>query len=111
VYEAEDPLEAYNRGLEHLDYNEPDLAIEAFTQAMRLKPSSVHSWFGRGFAHAMRGDLEQAVADYTDALRLDPRYVAAYQNRAAAYRQLGRLDEARQDEARLQELRSMNGAA
>lgn len=111
MYEAEDPLEAYNRGLEHLDYNEPDLAIEAFTQVMQLKPTSVHARFGRGFAYAMRGDLEQAVADYTEALRLDPRYVAAYQNRAAAYRQLGRLDEACQDEARLEELKGASGSA
>jgi Flp pilus assembly protein TadD len=109
VYEAEDPIEAYNRGLEHLDYNEPDLAIEAFTQVIALKPTSVHARFGRGFAHAMRGDLDLAVTDYTEALRLDPRYVAAYQNRAVAYRQLGRLDEARQDDAKLQELTGRGG--
>jgi Flp pilus assembly protein TadD len=105
VYEAEDPIEAYNRGLEHLDYNEPDLAIDAFAQVIALKPNSVHAWFGRGFAYAMRGNMETAVADYTEALRLDPTYAAAYHNRSAAYRQLGRIEEAEQDEARYEELK------
>lgn len=105
MYEAEDPIETYNRGLEHLDYNEPDLAIGAFTQVIALKLSAVHAWFGRGFAHAMCGDLEKAVADYSEALRLDPHYAAAYHNRSAAYRQLGRLKEARQDDAAIEQLK------
>ena len=109
MYEAEDPIEAYNRGLEHLDYNEPDLAIEAFTQTIALKPSSVHAWFARGFARASRGNLEEAIADYTEALRLDPRYAAAYQNRSATYRQQGKLDLAEQDETKFRKLREAAG--
>lgn len=105
MYQAEDPIEAYNRGLEHLDYNEPDLAVEAFSQVIALKASSVHAWFGRGFAHALLGDMQQAVADYSQALRLDPLYAAAYKNRAAAYAQLGKPDLATQDEARFRELK------
>jgi tetratricopeptide (TPR) repeat protein len=109
MYQAEDPVETYNRGLEHLDYNEPDLAIEAFSQTLALKPSSVHAWFARGFARASRGDLTGAIADYTEALRLDPCYTAAYQNRSAAYRQQGKTDLADQDEAHCHRLRGAAG--
>jgi len=109
VYEAEDPIEAYNRGMEHLDYNEPDLAIEAFSQTLALRPSAVHAWFARGFAQASRGNLDGAIADYTEALRLDPRYAAAYHNRSAAYRQQGKTELAEQDEAKYRQLRGYAG--
>jgi tetratricopeptide (TPR) repeat protein len=105
LHVAEDPVEAYNRGLEYLDYNEPDMAILAFTEAVQLKPSAA-AWFARGFAHAVRGDLEQAIADYNEAIRLDPAHAAAYHNRAAAFRELGRLDQADQDETKYRELKS-----
>ena len=63
--------------MEYLDYNEPDQAIQAFTEALKLNPRNVHAYFARGCAWAERGDLEKAIADYNEAIRLDPNYVAA----------------------------------
>jgi len=105
VQGVEDPLEAYNRGLDHLDYNEPDLAIAAFSDVVRLKPTAGHAWFARGFAYALRGEFEQAIADYTHAIQLDPTNAAAYHNRAAAYREQGQLEKAAADEKTSRELK------
>ena len=44
AFEAQDAVEAYNRGLEYLDYNEPDQAIAAFSEAIRLNPRHVHAY-------------------------------------------------------------------
>ena len=89
MYDHQDASEAYSRGLEYLDYNEPDQAIVAFTEALKLNPRHIHAYFARGCAWAERGDLERAIADYNEAIRLDPNYAAAYSNRAAALNRRG----------------------
>src|SRR5208283_1080918 len=85
VYDHQDALEAYSRGLEYLEYNEPDQAILAFTEALKLNSRHTHAYFARGCAWAERGNLDKAIADYSEAIRLDPNYDAAYSNRAAAW--------------------------
>ena len=79
-------VEAYGRGLEYLDYNEPDQAIAAFTEAIRLDPRHVQAHFARGYAWAERRTWSGAIADFSEAIRLGSAYAAAYYNRAAAYR-------------------------
>ena len=103
---TQDAVEAYHRGMEYLDYNEPDHAIAAFTEAIRLDGKHANAWFARGFAYASRGHMAKAVADYSEAIRLDPAYAAAYHNRAAAYRELGDLHGAGADEAKVRQLRT-----
>jgi tetratricopeptide (TPR) repeat protein len=88
VFEPQDAREAYNRGLEYLDYNEPDQAIVAFTEAIRMNARHVHAYFARGCAWAERGDFAKAIADYDFALQLDPNYAAAKSNQAEARRLL-----------------------
>jgi tetratricopeptide (TPR) repeat protein len=105
LYEAQDAVEAYNRGLEYLDYNEPDQAITAFSEAIRLNTKHVHAYFARGCAWAERGELDKAIDDYSETIRLDPSYAAAYFNRAAAYRAKGFRNRADADLARCEELR------
>jgi tetratricopeptide (TPR) repeat protein len=102
----EDPLEAYNRGMEYLDYNEPDQAIDLFSEAIERNPRFAHAYFARGFAQAGRGDFARAVADYTAAIERDPTLVGAYSNRAAAYEQLGETTKAAADIAAYERLRA-----
>jgi Tfp pilus assembly protein PilF len=109
-YYAQDAIEAYNRGLEYLDYNEPDQAVAAFTEALHLNPRHVHAWFARGCAWAERRDPERAVADYTEALRLDSGYAAAYLNRATAYEQIGRRDLADADRMMVRQMKESRAA-
>jgi len=107
VYDHQDALEAYNRGLEYLDYNEPDQAIVAFSDVLKLKPRHVHAYFARGCAWAERGNLEEAIADYNEAIRLDPHYTAAYSNRAAALSRRGDVDAAAADLERCRSLKNV----
>ena len=102
---SQDAVEAYNRGLEYLDYNEPDQAIKAFTEAIDINPRHVHAYFARGCAWAERGEVDRAIADYGEAIRLDPTYTAAYYNRALAFRTKGFRDRAAADDAKCQELK------
>jgi tetratricopeptide (TPR) repeat protein len=107
VHDHQDALEVYSRGLEYLDYNEPDQAILAFTEALHLNPQHVHAYFARGCAWAERGNLEKAIADYNEALRLDPNYAAAYSNRAAALTRLGNAKAAAADLERCRTLKNV----
>jgi tetratricopeptide (TPR) repeat protein len=95
--------------MEYLDYNEPDQALAAFSEAIRLRPHHVPAWFARGFAQASLGQFDAAIADYSEAIRLDPRYAAAYHNRSAALAAVGNQSAAQQDQAKYQQLRG--GAA
>jgi tetratricopeptide (TPR) repeat protein len=95
--------------MEYLDYNEPDQALAAFTEAIRLKPNSLQAWFARGFAQANLGHFDAAIADYSEAIRLDPRYAAAYHNRSAAFAAKGDHHAEQQDQAKYLQLRA--GAA
>ena len=105
MYDHQDALEAYNRGLEYLDYNEPDQAIRAFTEALKLNPRHFTPISPAVCAWAERGNLEQAIADYNEALRLDPNYAAAYSNRAAALKRRGDAKAAAADMERCRKLK------
>ena len=107
VHDHQDALEAYNRGLEYLEYNEPDQAILAFTDALKLNPRHTHAYFARGCAWAERGNFEKAIADYSEAIRLDPKYAAAYSNRAAALTRRGDAKAAAADLERCQKLKNV----
>lgn len=47
-------------------------AVDAFGQAITLKPESMLGFLKRGYAHHRRGDLDGAAADLARAAALDP---------------------------------------
>ena len=55
LQDIEDPIEAYNRGLEYLDYNEPDQAIAAFSQAIALNSRHALAYFAAASPMQSRG--------------------------------------------------------
>jgi tetratricopeptide (TPR) repeat protein len=95
--------------MEYLDYNEPDQALAAFTEAIRLRSNYLQAWFARGFAHAILGHFDEAIADYSETIRLDPHYAAAYHNRGAAFAAKGDQHAEQQDRVKYLQLRA--GAA
>jgi len=76
--------DAYERGLEAIANNDPDLAIACFGEAIRADPKNALAYANRGAAYAAKGDDTKVIADCTEAIRLDPQLRDAYINRAQA---------------------------
>lgn len=80
-------------------YQEGDLkgAVEAYTEAIVLKPEEIGSYFNRGIAYLKLGMHDKAIDDYNKVIALNPDYAEAYNNRGWAYLQKGLSDLAIQD--------------
>ena len=63
-------------------------AIEAYTEALRLKSNYYEVYTNRGGAKAAQRRYKDAIRDYDEALRLKPEDVIAYYNRGNANREL-----------------------
>jgi adenylate cyclase len=92
------------KGWLHAMRSQPQPAIEAFNQAMRLSPLDPLSYLnaaGLAFAHLTAGRFEQAIEWANRALDDQPRLTYTIRAKIVANVQLGRLDEARADLCRL----------
>ena len=56
-------------------------AITAYTNAIRLNPSSAHAYTYRGIARHIQNDLKRAMEDYDQAIYADAKGYEAYQYR------------------------------
>jgi Flp pilus assembly protein TadD len=92
-----DPESFLLSGKDHMDAKKYDDAINAFDQAIRLKPDYTEAFMDRGIAHDEKGEHDMAIQDYEEALRLKPDYAKAFLNRGVAYDAKGEYDRAIQD--------------
>jgi tetratricopeptide (TPR) repeat protein len=76
----------FDAGETHRGKGEYDLAIQKFTEAIRLNSNYAEAYYRRGDAYNRKDDRVRAIADYTEAIRLDPKYALAYNGRGIAYR-------------------------
>jgi predicted O-linked N-acetylglucosamine transferase (SPINDLY family) len=82
-------LEAVNlAGIVAAQSGRPKVALEHFTNLVRLNPDSAMAHTNRGTALMTLGRLDPALAAFDKALKLDPRYAIALNNRGNALRQL-----------------------
>ena len=71
---TEEEARAYlDRGFAYYEKGDYDLAIEDYTEAIRLRPEYASFYWFRGDAYLKKGDYDRAVEDYTEAFRLDPK--------------------------------------
>lgn len=63
-----------------------DLAIDDYTEALRLDPGYIDAWNERGVAYHDMGQYYLAISDFDEALRLDPNHQNARNNRDKAHR-------------------------
>jgi tetratricopeptide (TPR) repeat protein len=68
--------------------------IEAFRQALRIKPDDANAWCGLGFADHGLQRYSDAIEAYRQALRIKPDYADAWNNLGNAYRRLQRYSDA-----------------
>jgi hypothetical protein len=61
------------------------LAIENFTEVIRLKPDYYIAYNGRGISYERLGQYPLAIENFNKAIRLNPNYAEAYYNRGFTY--------------------------
>lgn len=68
----------HNKGYIYLGLlSDPKLAVDAFTEAIRLHPEYTEAYSNRGVALEELGKLDQAEADFQRALELNPNFQPA----------------------------------
>ena len=86
-----------DEGHEHYDRGDWKLAIENFTEAIRLQPEDPRYYQSRGWAFRQAGEYEKSMADFTKAIELDSSFEGFYIDRAHLYFLLDNYDKAIDD--------------
>ena len=73
---------------------DPEGAVSAYDQVLRLTPDSADAYTNRGIAKAALERYVDAIADHNEALHLRPDYANAYTNRGGAKAALERYSDA-----------------
>jgi len=74
--------------------NEPDQAIEEYTQSIKLNPDNFTCYLDRGDAYCKKCDWDLGIADYTTVIKLEPNNALWHIRRGEAYRGKGDWDKA-----------------
>lgn len=102
LYELERkfPYAHYNyetRGMAYHTQGNYELAIDDYTQAIRIDPDYASAYANRGDAHRRMGKYQMAIDDYTHAVKIDPNHSRYYVERATGYFRLAKYHEAIED--------------
>ena len=92
------------RGDAHLRQGQIEQAIAAYTEAIRLDPTS-ERYAARARVFQAKQDCDQAIADYSEAIQLDPQDPMLYLMRAHMYQLRGDESLAAEDERQMEGLR------
>ena len=75
------PTRYYRRGQVYASKGAYSLAINDFSDSLRLNPKDVEAFNNRCWARTVIGDLQAALKDCNEALRLRPNFVDALDSR------------------------------
>jgi tetratricopeptide (TPR) repeat protein len=89
--------EWFDKGCKRAQEGDLRGAVEAYTDAIVLKPEEIGPYFNRAIVYMQLGMLNKAIDDYNMVIALNPDYTEAYHNRARAYLQKGLFDLSIQD--------------
>ena len=82
------------RGSHFIRKSRLDLAIPAYSEAIRLDPGNNRAYFDRAMAYRAQRNFGLAIADFTHALRIEPQNSEMLDALAATYAEGGKFDEA-----------------
>jgi lipoprotein NlpI len=85
------------RGDAYMAKGNLDLAIQDFSQAIRLNPNLAEAFNNRGNAYAQKHDYDRAIQDLNEFIRVMPNFAGGFDNRGIAYLGKGEYDRAIQD--------------
>lgn len=93
--EKEQLKEAYkNLGLVETNLDNPQSAIEAFEEVLKIEPDDALSLFYLANCYSRTGDKEKAISLFKKVLELRPNYLDAYKSLGMLYIELTKPDEA-----------------
>ena len=78
----------------YLENGERDKAIDAFTEAIRLRPNDARIYYLRASVYQRNGDAKKAETDLMLAVQLDPKGLWDYLGRGWAYGRIRDLNKA-----------------
>lgn len=90
-------IDWFENGCVLVNSGNPQKAVEAFTNAIKLNPNNEKFYVFRGNASGEAGNNNQAVKDIAKAIKLNPKYAKAYVSRGNAYLRLGSYQQAVKD--------------
>jgi len=82
--------EYFNKANDYADKGEYQLAIDNYTECLRINSDFATAYFNRGNMYGKElKNYKEAIVDYTIAIEIDPNYVDAYNNRGIAKANVG----------------------
>ena len=78
-----------DQGNAYMSKREYQKAIEAYTEAIQLRPVDALGYGQRGFAYLSLHQFARAMADFTESIQYDPNDMMAYYGRGMALWGLG----------------------
>jgi tetratricopeptide (TPR) repeat protein len=82
---AEDARAHYQKGVEHYDNSEFDLAIPEFAKAIEADSGYAEAHERQGWAYGRKGSYAQAIESFTRAIELDSTLASAFLGRGTVY--------------------------
>lgn len=85
------------KGVVHLKEGNPELAVTALSEAIRLDSSMVVAYHNRAIAHRLLGDPQAALHDLNTAIDIRQDMEKVYYSRAILKKEMGNIDDALDD--------------
>jgi tetratricopeptide (TPR) repeat protein len=82
---AQDVQSYIDQGIKHSQAGRYDQALQAFEQALKLKPNDPALITYKGIVYYARGQNDRAVKEFEAAIKLNPSFGRAYYQRGMVY--------------------------
>jgi tetratricopeptide (TPR) repeat protein len=94
---AQDVQSYIDQGIKHSQAGRYDQSLQAFEQAMKLKPNDPALITFKGIVFYAKGKNDLAMKEFETALKLNPNFGRAYYQRAMVYEKQEKFDQALAD--------------
>jgi tetratricopeptide (TPR) repeat protein len=94
---AQDVQSYIDQGIQHSQAGRYDQALQAFDQAMKLKPNDPALITFKGIVYYAKGQNDKALKEFETAIKLNPNFGRAYYQRGMIYEKQEKYDQALAD--------------
>ena len=94
---AQDVQSSIDQGIKHSQSGRYDQALQAFDQALKLKPNDPALITFKGIVYYAQGQNDRAMKEFEAAIKLNPSFGRAYYQRGMIYEKQEKYDQALAD--------------